>query len=846
MILARGFFINNCGYTPVNAILKLIWMIIEAFTMDSVSAPPSPSLLKTEEKVFATNLLAVFENYADNIKVLSLDCFDTLLWRKTAAPTDVFYDLQNRPTFKALGYTALMRFQSEMQARNLKKIQLKEHEVQLRDIYRACFSKLSEAQLNALEEEELAEEIATCYALPTVVELMRRANAKGVKIIIVSDTYLTQPQLQRLLASHLPPDVMTSIDTIFCSSEFGKSKTRGLFHHVLEKLDIPPTALLHIGDNPVSDFAASRAYKMHAIHLLHHDNNITDLLRMNAASAALFDPNARNTRALLSVFRGVLASAQFSPEKPEQMIGYASLGTIMYSFGRFILEEIEKIKCAGKQPKIMFIMRDGYLPSLVCDALSEAPIGKRISISRFAATAASFRTKEEIDVFLIGVIPTNRFKEIGKQLLLPDELVKSMLQTCMKASDPAYKFVEMINKADTTKLIIKNSSAYRERLKQHLKNELDIQAGDTAVFVDLGYSGTAQRLLEPILREEMQIDVAGLYLISLGVAGWNTSRSGLLDAAWCDERMMRTFVSFIALLELVCTSNGASVVDYDAKGQPIYSELNDNKKQDGKLKLIQSECLRFVKDADAFFKAANKAISIRELGESAMAELGRLLFLATENEIRYLETFKFDLNLGTNDVFSAFDQNAGLNSLRKRGLFFSFLEKNDKSWRPTSSLELRAAGIELAVTLMASNRFGLEFGMKDLSLRREQLEVIAIRNQEVSRATMEAVFTHDGYFSLAIPVGSGNMQIGLLFGQKYEWVQVECAELIQMNAYLTTTESIFSEDCWSLVALGQMNDKGGKLFECVVDASLMMVAVPQKSADKKYILRVVFRPVVKR
>ncbi|RWM26996.1 hypothetical protein, partial [Mesorhizobium sp.] len=32
----------------------------------------------------------ILDDFGDSVKVLSLDCFDTLLWRKTATPRDVF------------------------------------------------------------------------------------------------------------------------------------------------------------------------------------------------------------------------------------------------------------------------------------------------------------------------------------------------------------------------------------------------------------------------------------------------------------------------------------------------------------------------------------------------------------------------------------------------------------------------------------------------------------------------------------------------------------------------------------------------------------------------------------
>src|SRR2546423_997925 len=97
---------------------------------------------QAQQTVRASELISLFNTYADNIKVLSLDCFDTLLWRKTSAPQDVFYDLQNRPAFKKLGYNAVMRINSETNARKKKVIQDYLNEVKLNEIYRNMFPDL--------------------------------------------------------------------------------------------------------------------------------------------------------------------------------------------------------------------------------------------------------------------------------------------------------------------------------------------------------------------------------------------------------------------------------------------------------------------------------------------------------------------------------------------------------------------------------------------------------------------------------------------------------------------------------------------------------------------------------
>src|SRR5579864_4050907 len=73
-------------------------------------------------KLRSSELLSAFEKWAPHIKVLSLDCFDTLIWRQVAEPRDVFYDVEKRPAFKSLDITALVRMNAEVSACNLNKL----------------------------------------------------------------------------------------------------------------------------------------------------------------------------------------------------------------------------------------------------------------------------------------------------------------------------------------------------------------------------------------------------------------------------------------------------------------------------------------------------------------------------------------------------------------------------------------------------------------------------------------------------------------------------------------------------------------------------------------------------
>ena len=60
------------------------------------------------QEIGAHELDTLLEQLPPQTKVLSLDCFDTILWRKVARPTDVFFSLQSLEPFRSAGITAAL------------------------------------------------------------------------------------------------------------------------------------------------------------------------------------------------------------------------------------------------------------------------------------------------------------------------------------------------------------------------------------------------------------------------------------------------------------------------------------------------------------------------------------------------------------------------------------------------------------------------------------------------------------------------------------------------------------------------------------------------------------------
>lgn len=810
--------------------------------METISYSANPTAVQYPSQI-STNLLDSLPAYFDsNLKVLSLDCFDTLIWRKSATPSDHFYTLQNKPTFKKEGISAELRQYAEKEARMAMFSRHESYEVTLHDIYQGHNPDLTHETLELLSEEEVSTEIDYCYAFPPCIQLMREAHKRGLKIIIVSDTYLRESQLRRILQAHLPSDVYTMIQHVFCSSEYKKSKSTGLFNIVMRTISHAAESIFHVGDNPRSDCIAARNAGIKSTQVTYFNEAIKELLRMRTFAAALFDPMIRYKRSFDNPFHGVFAATKISIDAPENVIGYFSLGPIMYAFSEFIRHDVDALKSQGKNVKVVFLMRDGYLPSLACDALINREMGKQVYISCFTSYAASFRKKEDVERYLNSAITALGFPDVCKQLLIPKNKADLIVKKSMGASDPYAEFKKLILEKSLLAEIYRSSTQFRKRLINHLKNAVNIGKGDTLLLVDLGYKGTTQNKLGPIFKEELGIDVIGRYLISVTTPNWEKSRRGLLDPSWCDDKSMMSIINYIGLLEKLCASGGKSVINYSENGNPLFSDNQIAEKQHQQLHEIQQRAIQFVKDAKQFVMDSHIDIGLQALRDTAMSELARMVFLPTKTELDYLKSFQYDASLGTKVMHEIFDIEKGLTALKRRGLFF--MEKNIKTKRTNYPAELRFAGIEMSMAVLMQHRTGFALQRNEFSMRREPLHIIAISNGNPTQVTIEAMPTFDGYYSIIVPAGMGEYQVAIQFGLRYQWVEVESVEIIATAALHQSNEADNTQDVSQNIYLDGMVKRADRLYECLNDAGIFVYIPPEKKSHLQQVLRVVFRPIV--
>jgi FMN phosphatase YigB (HAD superfamily) len=766
--------------------------------------------------------------------VLSLDCFDTLLWRNVHQPDDVFADLV------AGGISAGQRILGERRARTEARLDHDRHEVAIGEIYRATLPNGSETVRAEAIGRELAAEARHCFPFRPTVALMEAAKARGLKVIIVSDTYLDNAQLTELLRAAAGEDVLALIDRIFCSSDYGKPKAGGLFVDVLAELGVKPGQILHLGDNPVADFDAPTALDIFALHLLQFDERTRERLRLETVGATVFDSAIRHDVPAYQPHRAGLSIAQPMLADPTDAIGYAALGPVFYGFARWLREEAAEIEArTGKAVRMLFLLRDGHLPHLVFDAISPDVSVARGEISRLTSSAATLHDADAVLRYAkVAVKAGYPVDYTLARLLFPKGEADRIERGLPKGDKKGDALLRHLKRPQTVSVITRRSREFCNRMVEHVRGATGIQPGETLMMVDLGYNGTVQNRVQSVLAEALGVEIAGRYLLLRENEVSGLDKKGFIDSRHYDDRALDTLGSAVAVIEQLSTVSQGSVIDYQPDGTPIRRDYTISDTQSQIRDQVQAACVQFARDVDgaSHRRPASDDIAWRHGASSALI---RLMFLPTREELAVLDRFDHDINLGTDAHVRLFDPEVADRELKRRGPFY--LKHSDRMYLPA---ELRGQGFPLTLTAMASWRLQLDLQHSEFSDREIALPVMIADGRDLSESVVRATPTHEGYFVAAIPVGEGRFAIGVQFAKLYDWLQVEAVWFTPSSTILNPRSTHSTRDLDAGYHLEGMEEVAPGLLKCTEQAGFMLVPPPASAIP--LVLHIAFRPIAAR
>jgi len=782
--------------------------------------------MKTQ--IRAAELATLLDDAPSEVRYLSLDCFDTLLWRNVQAPHDIFAELAIE------GGGVMPRTRGEGRARAAAEM-FGRKDVTIAEIYRAMRPTASEEEIAAAIEAELDAEARHCFAFAPTVALIRAAKRRGLKLIIVSDTYLDPAQLRQLIARAAGEEVEAAIDAIFCSCDHHLGKAHGLFGHVLAALNAPGSSILHVGDNKAADYEGALPFGIHAVHFRQFDPACECRLRLEAGVASLLDPQVRATVPAYQPHRAQCALRV--EEDAAWVLGHDVLGPLIHAFVRWLKDEASALaERAGKPVKLLFVLRDGHLPQRVFEAAHGSAFQTAaLEVSRFTARCASYRDRQSVQDFVAAEKPHGRIDALARQLLLSEAEARSLAGGVPGVKGQASLALKVLE-PEQVSAVVARSAAFAERLIAHVRS-LGVEDGDAVMLVDLGYNGTVQNLLEPVLRARMDLTVAGRYLLLREDYAAGLDKKGMLDERHYEARVLQALGGPVAVLDELCTISQGSVIDYQADGTPRRKGSDKKGAQNRMRERIQDACVAFTRQADCGFDRPPASDGPDARRRMAAAILGRLLYLPTETEVRVFTAFRHDVNLGTDDMIDMLDIDAATEGLRRKGLIY--LNEADRIYMPG---ELQPHGLHLNLALFSAQRFGLELRAADLRGAEVSLPVFLADNEGQTAIEAPAHRTHEGYYVATIPVGAGRFAAGVLIGALCEWVQIDEIGFYPVESFLAQRHDEGVRIVPAQVVKEGLHEQAPGLYRCDPGALLLVPPAPGLRAAP-HLLAFTFRPL---
>lgn len=284
----------------------------------------------------------------NQIDVVSFDIFDTLLHRAFFKPRDLFHYLELKsgvPHFYENRTKAARLTRQEKAKQGIEEISLDE-------IYQTLGKlddSLDATQLSALKILEQETEIALCQPNSDMFDFYQKIRSLNKRIVFTSDMYLPVQTLQKMLLKC----GYTQYDQLIVSNVDRLTKKSGRrFEHFL---NLPPSKILHIGDNPVSDgFNAAK----HGIQTILYQPALQPFISQRLIK------KLSQSKDLFSSFWRAQMTHQNMPDY-WYSVGFQYIGPLLTHFCAFLKKNIEQKNIQ----KIAFMARDGQIMKQVFDIL---------------------------------------------------------------------------------------------------------------------------------------------------------------------------------------------------------------------------------------------------------------------------------------------------------------------------------------------------------------------------------------------------------------------------------------------------------------------------------------------
>ncbi len=530
--------------------------------------------LGESNKIYRPYFNADIEDVCDELKryhVVSFDIFDTLITRKIYEPDDIFMIMQEIIDKRYGIMCDFFAARKEAEKRANEKYGIK---TSIDEIYEFLpqIIKVNSDVANEIKKIEIELEIEFAVPRKEVIKVYDELKRIGKRIILTSDMYIHTETIKRLLEKC---GIDSGYEAVYVSCEVGRRKDDGSMWKYLKE-QYEGANIIHVGDNLCSDIQLAGDVLKSTYYVMNPRTafKMSDIYK--TYEGAIQHRNLSSSLLLGKVINELLYNDPFSMRMnacPVIRVGYTA-GAIMA--GSIFTLFMQWLCINSKESDVLlFLSREGYALQKFYQAYYR---GKGIKenkniyflTSRRAASVAALRCVDDMEMLFdqdfdgdyktllkerFGIECSDRLLA-EKEVHLPEE--KSEVK---KELEPYFE------------KILEHAKEERKTYLNYINANLSENEIDSAVLIDLGYSGTIQYYLSKLLDTK----VAGLYMCT----GSNV-RPLLLG---CETESIYKFdyknyqMSYLqkdsTLLEAILEAPYGQLISFSDNAEPLYKPFKE-------------------------------------------------------------------------------------------------------------------------------------------------------------------------------------------------------------------------------------------------------------------------------
>ena len=528
-----------------------------------------------------------FLKLLSDVDVVSFDVFGTLLQRSCSRPNFVFdlaFARWSGLPLERNGAFAAVRAAADDPCKYGRPMTLAE-----------IYSNLP--VLTADERSEIMEIEVDCerrllFARPEVRELFHEAVARGKRIVVASDMYLSSETIRNLLEMN----GYEGIERVFVSCELGCEKSDGrMLSAIAREAGVDSRRILHVGDSLRADVQGAVRSGARWVYVG----------PVSVASAR----GARRSNRLLGFGNELLplVARRCEGMSPSYELGYCALGPLMLGFCQWLNHEMGD----NDSSESFFLARDAkfILESYRMLYPSASATTHYLRVSRRTLNCVALETCKTLAdvrkaVSFPRVMNARIFCSVAG-ISFEDDLVPAMDDSDFVSADERFDRDAFFSDSRITRSSGAILSAIRRRAKI-MRSRLDAYARQEGLvsgcfLVDVGWHGSAQRALETVVHGRLR----GRYFGTTKTEDLD-SKGYIYDDLTADAESL--MAGYWGLFESLFASGDGITTGYEVHDSSVVPTIGVSELFDDSLSLIQA-----AQDGAKHFLVDSKKIGLEQL-----------------------------------------------------------------------------------------------------------------------------------------------------------------------------------------------------------------------------------------